>query len=300
MLRNFKQWTFLKKSVVGFTSFVVAVVAGLITNAVTPFFTSVLTWAMSFLQANLWWLIAIILLAIITFLIHTQKIGKLQKKLEDDKQVFKQQIDYHEKIFNFIGSSLLHALPDFIPLKNSADLEKKVISFMKDILADLTTLPPEVYGASLFLPHPIEKDYLTIWTAYQVPEDSMRLAKCYIGPNHGIKRGVAGECYLSRKLLVAHRINRKDMQGNWIFDSDNYVHFPKSKTLPAFKSLVCIPLVETSTDDNPSPKCLGVLSFDSEILTAFDSPILQETLALVGNYIASVLLIYESLKKRSP
>src|SRR5207245_7802130 len=128
-------------------------------------------------------------------------------------------------------------------------------------------------------------DFLTIWEAYEVPEDSRKNARCYIGPNPNIKRGVAGECFCENKdIIVAHSTNQVDRHHNWIFDQESYIHFGRPGTHPAFVSFICIPVFVDKAN------MLGVLCFDSGILTAFDNLAMQKFLHTLGQITAQVII----------
>src|SRR5437588_11885883 len=75
-------------------------------------------------------------------------------------------------------------------------------------------------------------------------------------------------------------------------------HFPKSRTYPAFKSNICVPIAEVPLSGGTSSKPLGALCFDSDNTTSFNSLAVQDALKQLGQYIASVLLIYQKLRER--
>src|SRR5437588_4963325 len=313
MIKHFRQWSWLKK--IMFSSFVVAVVTGALANAITPFFSSTVQFIFEFALANLGWVITLAIFAIIALLISLlrDKASKLQiedmnKKLSNvDNEMsglnikvdlLNADLEKNKQLLHFTGHSLLQRLPELISAQDLKDLDERMDHFLKDLLADATSLASEVYGASLFLPDLNEKDYLRIWAAYQVAEDSRLLARCYIGPETGRKRGIAGEAYIQGKAVVTRQVYEKDQDGHWKFDNDSYIHFPKSRTYPAFKSNICVPIAEVPLSGGTSSKPLGALCFDSDNTTSFNSLAVQDALKQLGQYIASVLLIYQKLRER--
>jgi hypothetical protein len=208
----------------------------------------------------------------------TTEIGNLRLKLDGNNQWFE------------LTDSLMRLLPSLI---ESVDINDEMHRFIKRILSSSTHLFSKVYGSSLFLLDSQNKEVLTIWEYYQTPADSAARAKCYIGPARpGEKRGVAGEAYVKRSIIIAHMTQEKDDHGQWKFDKDSYIPFTEEGTYPAFNSFACAPII-VGTGPND---CLGVVCVDSTDFSAFDTKDVQEILIRLGRYIGAALLIYNALQ----
>jgi hypothetical protein len=309
MITQFRHWSWLKKII--FSSFVLAIIAGVIAGVITPFFFPASEFVLKFVLANLGWVITLIIFFIIALSIILlgdnasrqrievmsnrlievgNEINELTKKID----LLNSDADKSKQLLLFVEHSLLQRLPDVLSAQDRADLDKKMYEFMKDFLADATVLTPKVYASSLFLPAD-DQDWLTIWVGYQVPEDSKILAKCYIGPDAGRKRGIAGKAHVQGNIEVGRL---KQQENGWRFDNDDYIHFPKSSIYPPFMSLACVPIVEAPSQGGLPSKPLGALCFDSESIDSFDSPAVQDVLKQLGHFTASVLLLYDKLREK--
>ncbi len=95
-------------------------------------------------------------------------------------------------------------------------------------------------------------------------------------------RGLAGEVFLTRRIIVAHISDKKGVLRS---DEASYIPSPHSK--PSFcGSLIGVPV----TTGEETGDCLGVLCFDSYNSTAFDAPIVRDILMIVATRIAEVLI----------
>src|SRR2546430_6469607 len=184
----------------------------------------------AFILANFAWLLACTLLFILAVSMSIYAVVLQRERAARLIELPTQLNDQFAEVVN----SLFSRLPGLV-------VTRDLHSFIHEMLADTTQLIPSVYGSSLYRPD--GPDFLTIWEAYEVPEDSRKNARCYIGPNPNIKRGVAGECFCENKdIIVAHSTNQVDRHHNWIFDQESYIHFGRPGTHPAFVSFICIPV----------------------------------------------------------
>jgi hypothetical protein len=286
-----------KKAIVGqVIALIIGIIASLIAAIIIATFPSIAKPIHDFVLAYLGWLIAyavlILLVAIgLLYFVNTRlreretwshQLANLNSKLE----TLTTNLGWSDQLLEIVHK-LLANLPMLVTTND-------FYGFMHELLADatevITNTVSGVYGASLYLPH--DKDYLKIWVAYQVPEDSRKNALCYIGSNTDIKRGVAGECFCEKTTLVAHKTNQVDKSKDLIFDRESYLHFGKHGTHPAFESFICAPVVAENGE------CLGVLCFDSVYLTVFNNVALQKAIEKLGHIIAHLINLHETLTKK--
>jgi hypothetical protein len=106
-------------------------------------------------------------------------------------------------------------------------------------------------------------------------------------------RGLAGEVFLTQRVIVAHISNKKG-----ILRSDQASYIPSQHNEPPFYgSLIGMPV----TTGEETGDCLGVLCFDSYHSTAFDTPIVRDILAIVAARIAEVLVsVMNEEKEKKP
>lgn len=294
MRKQFKWW--LQRIGNLATGIIVGAVASLLAAVIIAIYPIVGEPTHKFLVVNAGWLItiAILIISSIGIIVYSLNAWRREREIWNSKlndldgqlKTLSTNLGWGDLLLDVVDS-LLILLPGLITTKN---LHK----FMHDLLADttkvITNTVPGVYGASLYLPE--GKDYLKIWEAYQVPEDSRKNASCYIGPNPDVRRGVAGECFCEKAVLVAHQTDKVDKNKDVIFDRESYLHFGKQGTYPAFASFICVPVKAESGD------CLGVLCFDSLHLTVFDNIGLQKALQRLGQIVAHMFILYDGLEKQ--
>ena len=312
MTTHIKQWSWVKKII--FSSFVAAIIAGVVANALTPSFSSLMQSLFIFALKNIFVVITpIIISALFIFIIlqrnraFKEAIESMRKKLAEAncekseistiRDALTANLDKSKQLLHFVEYSSLKSSQNLLSAQDATDLERRMHQFLKDFLADATGLIPEVYAASLLLPDSTDKDYLTIWEGYQVPEDSRIRTKCYIGADRDRKRGLAGQAYMQNKAVIAHQTHERGLDDNWKFDNDNYVHYAGTGTYPAFESFICVPIAEVPSVNGPPSPALGALCFDSQRLKTFDSSFVQDTLKQLGQCLASALLTYNKLKQ---
>jgi len=189
-----------------------------------------------------------------------------------------------------LDNSLLRLLPNLIGANGQEEALQRLLI---ELLLDATrTFTGDVNRASIMLPNETG-EYLKIWTHFQMPVESITRAQFYIGTDNNRKweRGVAGDAYITKKIIIAHRRNEN---GQYSIDKTNYIEFDDRRPFPPYCSFVCVPILGST--DNPSMQdsnaCLGVVCFDSWNPFIFDSAAAQELLRVLGSRIASVLLIY--------
>lgn len=245
-----------------------------------------------FIIANLGWLIALaaLIIASLTTILYYVNAWRRDREiwnrnltdLDGRLKALTANLGWGDQLLDVVDSLLSH-LPELLATRNLQNFKK----FMHDLLSDATVVitktVPGVYGASLYRPY--DEENLKIWISYQVPEDSRMNATCYIGSKTDRKRGVAGECFCEKTVVVAHKTK------GLAFDRESYLHFGNPGTHPAFESFICVP-VKTETSD-----CYGVLCFDSLYMTVFDNIELQKAIQRLGQIIALVIILYEGLEK---
>ncbi len=301
MFKQLRQWQQKRRIGNVIYGIILGIVSSLIAAAIVTNYSLVVEPARKLVLANLGWLIAfgILLVAAIGTNLYRDlawqrdreawrnNLADLSSKLE----TLTTNLGWGDQLLEIV-SLLLSRLPKLIAPKDLHSYDKASHSFMHDLLADATQLTtnitPGVYGASLYRPDE-KKVQLTIWEAYQVSEDSRRNALCYIGPRTDIKRGVAGECFCEKTVLVAHKTNQIDKNKDWVFDRESYLHFGKP---PVFESFICVPVLTVSDE------CLAVLCLDSSNVAAFDNIVVQKTLQQLGRIIASIIILHEDLERK--
>lgn len=298
MFAQLRKWVRVKRIGNLIYGIILGVVSSLIATVLVANYPLLAEPVQKFVITNLGWLIAfaaLIIASLITILYYVNAWRRDREiwnrnltDLDGRLKALTANLGWGDQLLDVVDT-LLSRLPKLLATKKPDSF----MSFMHDLLAEatavITNTVPGVYGASLY--RPVDEESLKIWVAYQVPEDSRINAKCYIGSKTGIKRGVAGECFCEKTVLVAHKTNQVDREKDLVFDRENYLHFGKHGTHPAFESFICVP-VNTDTSD-----CLGVLCFDSVYLTVFDNVELQKAIQRLGQIIALVIILYEGLEK---
>src|SRR5262249_8312002 len=140
-------------------------------------------------------------------------------------------------------------------------LDHEIHQLLRKFLRDAAEMfSGDVHRALLFRPDPTTDDqYLTLWELYGgIDEDSKQRKRFYVGPSKpDTKRGVAGESFYNRKLIVTHILEAKP---HWKSDREaTYICFEPfdredtSSFYPPYSSFVCIPII-IGRDKND---CLG-------------------------------------------
>ena len=183
-------------------------------------------------------------------------------------------------------------------LVSAPDLDQEMERVMYQLLQRATAVfDDEVHRASVFLPD-ADRKHLRMGFSYQIPPEAVKRTVFNIEPGKmDIKRGIAGEAFLDEKGLpqVVHVTHEK---GEWKTDREgSYVFFDKVRPSLPYQSCVCV-LISAGT--SPADR-LGVLCFDSQSLTIFDSANiedseLQNRLITLSARFAAALQIYKELQ----
>ena len=183
-----------------------------------------------------------------------------------------------------LDDSLLNLLPSLVSAK---EREGEMRRFLEELLRDASrAFAGDVHRAVILLPD-ASGEYLKVWAHYQMPEVSVIRTKFYIGKEIDRKRGVAGEVFLDRRLRIEHFTESK---GSWKSESNSYIVFDAMRPYPPYRSFICAPII-----GEKATYCLGVVCFDSESSTVFDSQEAKNLLLYLGRRIAAVLLVYRQL-----
>jgi hypothetical protein len=184
--------------------------------------------------------------------------------------------------------ALLRLLPGLVNSRQR-DRERAIRRLAWQYLQDARHVFQEnVARASILRPGSDTQDYLVPWAHYQMPQASLSRTRFYVGQDEDRKRGVAGKAYVMRQVLVVHI--RQNAIGHWEADDPDYQVFDTTRADPPYRSFVAVPILGLERD-----VCLGVLCFDSPILTAFDSEGVTALLLALGTRIAAVIRICEAL-----
>jgi transcriptional regulator with GAF, ATPase, and Fis domain len=221
----------------------------------------------------------------------SKEIGIKDVKIEalsQERNTLVQELGTLDKVMK-LDDSIFRLLPNLV---SPRERENEIRRLLKKLLEDTCgTFAGDVDRAVLYLPDPRSgNEYLKYWEGYQMPPESILRSRFYVGTREvDKKRGLAGEAFFRRKILVAHIIKESH---SWHADNDSYINFDETRPFPPYRAVVSVPLI---TGDNPTD-CLGVMCFDSENATAFDSQEVQTMLQKLGARIASILSIYQRLK----
>ena len=190
---------------------------------------------------------------------------------------------------------LQRLVPNLVP---APDLDQEMERVMYQLLQRATAVFDDaVHRASVFLPD-ADRKHLRMGFSYQIPPEAVKRTVFNIEPGKmDIKRGIAGEAFLDEKGLpqVVHVTHEK---GEWKTDREgSYVFFDKIRPSLPYQSCVCV-LISAGT--SPADR-LGVLCFDSQSATIFDSASiedseLQNRLITLSARFAAGLQIYKELQ----
>jgi hypothetical protein len=101
-----------------------------------------------------------------------------------------------------LDSSLLRVLASWIPTTKRDQEAKRIL---REVLHDATTeFDDSTYRAAVLIPDANE-EFLTCWSSYEMPQDSIENMQFYIGNNAQMKvekGGVAGEAYMNEKIII--------------------------------------------------------------------------------------------------
>ncbi len=267
-----------------------AIVNGIIGNRADAIFLLMVDQVAKSLSASLWpWIVTLILLLVIPGIVL--RWFQERKSLTYDLENLRYKLEGKDILVR-LDDSLLRLLPSLI---SATDVDDEVHKLIKKVLRDVTkAFPKDIPRGSLFRPD-APGEYLTLWEFNGAMDDESRVRKkFYIGSARSdVKRGVAGEAFCAKELLVT-RIEEVANECKWKANREYYICFEPDEDgtfipYPPYRSFICAPIiVETA--------CLGVLCFDSNNISIFDNAEVQEMIQLLSRRIGSVLLIYQKLQ----
>lgn len=277
------KWSLRTKIITGLTAavgfFLLASASGIIGNGMYSFVLWLGAQLVSFIKFTWlpWIIILIILLACLTFSFFWWHRGK-------------NALDTLNNMCD-LDDSLLRLLPSLVA---SGKREVEMQRLLKELLRDATRpFDGHVHRASILLPES-GGEYLKIWAHHQVPDETLARTRFYIGGEGDRIRGVAGETFLDAQLRVAHFAEEHP---RWKCDLSCYMDFDKSRPFPPYRSFVAVPIIGVipSSPGQIITSTLGVLCFDSDNSTIFDSSAVHYVLRVLARRVAAVLLIYQHL-----
>ncbi|HVC79848.1 MAG TPA: GAF domain-containing protein [Chloroflexota bacterium] len=181
-----------------------------------------------------------------------------------------------------LDDALFTLLPELV---SADDPDRTMEVILESLLQDLTGAFGGVVSRAI-LYHPADSgDFLIPWVHYQMPITTVERARFYIGEEQHRKHGIAGQCYLERRIIVAH-LAEKD--GRWVSDLPEYLEFDSRRPHPPYRTFIAVPILRERT-------CIGVCCLDSMDATIFDAPSMQTLLGLVMPRIASLHALYQEL-----
>lgn len=265
-----------------------AALQGIIGNRADAAFTKLINWITTSIHENAlpWFIVVLLIIFSITEGIYFWIHGK----------VLEQAIQRANRMIA-LDASLLRAIASWQPSKTPADREQKTQLILRDILRDATTeFNEQVFRAAIVTPD-AHGEYLGCCASWQMPPESTSNMKFYIGSDNRMRRekgGVAGEVYLSEKMIIGHMVKLNDM---WICkDCPSYTKFPENRPVQPYKSFVNVPIIGADPSTTSSrTKCFGVICFDSPHERIFDSDASKEILATVAQRVAATLITCERL-----
>jgi hypothetical protein len=192
-----------------------------------------------------------------------------------------------------LDSSLLRVLASWIPTTRRDQEAKRIL---REVLHDATTeFDDSTYRAAVLLPD-ATGEYLTCWASYEMPQDSIENMQFYIGNNGQTKAekgGVAGEAYMEEKIIIGHV---EKMNNVWICtDCKSYRKFNGSRAVSPYKSFANVPILALDPLARNTPRCLGVVCFDSPQERIFDSKEMEGILFRIASRVAAAILIWQKL-----
>jgi hypothetical protein len=183
--------------------------------------------------------------------------------------------------------TLLQLLPGIITDRGRDASAKRVLQgylrdsqrIFEESVSRATVLRPDSHSAAT------SSEHLRPWVSYQMPEDSLRHRKFYIGHDSTKPRGVAGKAFATQRVQIVHISH--DASGHWRADDPDYQVFDTMRPFPPYQSFAAVPILGAVHE------CLGVVCFDSPSSTAFDFEGATDLLLALGNRIAAVIRIHE-------
>lgn len=198
-----------------------------------------------------------------------------------------------------LDGSLLKLLANWVPDSDPvirANGKKRLLSdVIRNAIAEFNESPTR---GAILLPD-ISGEYLRCVASAQMPQETVDEMVFYIGDDEKRRDregGIAGYVYHhSDKLLVTHM---KQLDGGqWICkDFAKYVRLKElDSSMPAYKSLVSVPIFGPDPSLRNKTKCIGILCFDSMNEDVFDLEEIKVLLLTLASRVASAILIEEKL-----
>jgi hypothetical protein len=187
-------------------------------------------------------------------------------------------------LFLQLDVSLLNQLPNLV---RATERETAVTSILKQLLRDCSRiLGPQINRAYILRVAPERR--LVAWVSYQMPESEMLERSFDLNSNDPRERGVAGDAFLKRELVVVHMSQQRG--GTWTADHDGYKVFDSERPHPPYRSFAVVPIL--ASDGN----CRGILCLDSQSTDIFDDEETQEFLMSLGLRIGHAMALYEAIE----
>lgn len=168
------------------------------------------------------------------------------------------------------------------------DSERALVSLIEALMKQITrTFQGQIARSAVFVPNPIDPDYLIPIYLHQVPEKH-DLHGFYIGENKLVVRGLAGSAYFNNETQIGHIYQKPN--GGWSCDNTNYIRFEDDEVQPPYESIIAIPISDAKY-------CRGVICFDGKIRTVFDSKETLDLFVFLANRFATALIIHQQLQR---
>ena len=264
---------------------VVVALQGIIGNQADAAFVVVVHWILHSVDANaIPWIIVLCLLLLICGLqFYWLQHGKI--------------VSLALKRANRLGdldNSLLRNMASWISSANRTGGEKLIL---KDVLRDVRiAFEGHIHRAAILVPD-ATGEYLQCWSADEMPQESLDDMEFYIGSDpkkRETEAGVASLAFLNSRMHVGHMIQ---VSNQWVCeDFPNYYKKPqRNHPYLRYKSFVCVPIIGTDIHTRSATACLGIMCFDSQEDTIFDSEEIKTILFSVSSRIASAIILFKNV-----
>lgn len=227
----------------------------------------------------------------------------LRRSVESLRHERKHMINLDETLVRCAPQLLYIKSQDQNPEQIHKELEKEVQNIVWLLLKQSTeAFRGDVNRAFLLLPDATGQ-HLKVWKYYGGDPEDIKRKSFYIGEDlpKGSKRGIAGQVFYERKLIVTRIV--EDPDKGWKPSPDNgesYICFDEPhregerlvSPKPPYKSFVCVPLIV----EPGSSECLGVVCFDSHEPTVFDlDEFKKDLLFVLAARLRAIIVIYREV-----
>jgi len=147
----------------------------------------------------------------------------------------------------------------------------------------------DVERAAILLPDVTDTSSLICWEHYQMPEDSIKSKRIYIGNDPQMQRekgGVASEAFRNGRIMVCHKEN-----GHWTYEGQAQPIDLVQGAHP-YLSFVCVPIMGSNAGTNTTV-CIGIMHLESRRKDTFDSSEIKIVLEELTRGVATTILISE-------